>query len=508
MRSRSLLFCTTHLQKIGIFATPLGITTYKAEMNPCNGNNIKALFFDIDGTLVSFKTHRIPESAIRAVHKARQKGIKVFIATGRPMPFINNLGDLEYDGIMCVTGALCITSQGQVIYSNPVPKDDIKRLIADSRLHPMPVAFASADSAIVCNLESDPDKCKEVFTLLDIPLPESAPLTNALGMDIMQIIAFFDKENEPRIMQDVLKECNSNRWHPYFSDCVAKGTNKATGIDEICRYYNIDLAQTMAFGDGGNDIAMLKHAGTGVAMGNALDEVKQYADLVTDSVDDNGIANILNCLLLNPELKDFIDNEIIPQYSGFDKAHQEDHALSVIKQSLNLALYYDVDPDMVYTIAAYHDLGLKQDRKTHHLVSGQIIRSDARLSKWFTSVQIETIAQAAEDHRASSDHEPRSIYGKIVAEADRLIDGHTILQRTIQYGLKHYPEFSRDEHIQRALDHLDEKYAEGGYLKLWIPESPNALRLHEFQQTIKDRTKIRELVEQAYSQETESGISS
>jgi len=199
-------------------------------------------------------------------------------------------------------------------------------------------------------------------------------------------------------------------------------------------------------------------------------------------------------------LQAFIDKEIIPRYAAFDKAHQEDHAHSVIEQSMNLVQYYDVEANMVYAIAAYHDLGLQEDRKTHHLVSGHIVRTDARLKQWFSEEQIEVMAQAVEDHRASSDHEPRSIYGKIVAEADRLIDGETILRRTIQYGIKHYPDMDREAHIQRALDHLDEKYAEGGYLKLWLPESPNAERLHQLQALIKDRTKIRELVVQTYEE--------
>jgi len=199
-------------------------------------------------------------------------------------------------------------------------------------------------------------------------------------------------------------------------------------------------------------------------------------------------------------LQAFIDKEIIPRYAEFDKAHQEDHAHSVIEQSMNLVQYYDVEANMVYAIAAYHDLGLQEDRKTHHLISGYIVRTDARLKQWFSEEQIEVMAQAVEDHRASSDHEPRSIYGKIVAEADRLIDGETILRRTIQYGIKHYPDMDREAHIQRALDHLDEKYAEGGYLKLWLPESPNAERLHQLQALIKDRTKIRELVVQTYEE--------
>lgn len=198
------------------------------------------------------------------------------------------------------------------------------------------------------------------------------------------------------------------------------------------------------------------------------------------------------------ELSRYIESEIIPKYAEFDMAHQQDHVHSVIEQSLNLVPFYPVNTDMVYAIAAYHDLGLREDRKTHHLVSGRIVREDARLNEWFTPEQIEVMAQAVEDHRASSDHAPRSIYGKIVAEADRLIDTETIIRRTVQYGFKHYPDFDREAHIQRALDHLDEKYAEGGYLKLWIPESPNAGRLHTLQQLIKDRTRIRKLVESVY----------
>lgn len=207
-------------------------------------------------------------------------------------------------------------------------------------------------------------------------------------------------------------------------------------------------------------------------------------------------ANVLQANLLS-----FIEREIIPKYAEFDKAHQEDHARSVIDQSLKLAPHYDVSADMVLTIAAYHDLGLQEDRKTHHLVSGRIVREDERLREWFSAEEIETIAQAVEDHRASSDHEPRSIYGKIVAEADRLIDKDTILRRTIQYGFKHYPDFGKEAHVQRALDHLDEKYAEGGYLKLWIPESSNAEHLRALQLLIKDRERIRQLVEEIYDQE-------
>ena len=154
---------------------------------------------------------------------------------------------------------------------------------------------------------------------------------------------------------------------------------------------------------------------------------------------------------------------------------------------------YGIDEDMLYAAAACHDLGLAVDRKTHHLESGRIIRADARLAEWFSPDQIETIAQAAEDHRASSSAMPRSLYGQIVAEADRDIEPVTIVRRTIQYGLSHYPGLDREAQWQRTLQHLHEKYAEGGYLKLYIPCSRNARQLEKLRQLIADTDRLRAL---------------
>lgn len=257
-------------------------------------SNIKAVFFDIDGTLVSFQTHEVPQSAKDAIHEIRQKGVKVFIATGRPLPFINNLKGVEYDGIMSVTGACCMTSSGEIIQSLPVDRRDVERLIADTALHPMPILFAGKDTAIGTLIDADRSSVEEVMHLLGLEVPEEQPIEKALDMEVMQVIAFFTKEQEPRIMESVLSGCDAARWHPSFADCIRKGTNKATGIDAICNYYGIDLKDTMAVGDGGNDLTMLRHAGIGVAMGNSNDEVKVAADFITDSVDDDGIANLLH----------------------------------------------------------------------------------------------------------------------------------------------------------------------------------------------------------------------
>ncbi|MBQ0022258.1 MAG: Cof-type HAD-IIB family hydrolase [Prevotellaceae bacterium] len=258
-------------------------------------SNIKAVFFDIDGTLVSFATHTIPQSAIDAVHAIRQKGIKVFIATGRPRPFINNLGTLEYDGIMAVNGASIILNDGTVIAHKNVDKADVQRMIDYQEQHPIAVAYATDEEAFVTHYN---ESFREVFELLDLGTPQSRNPEEAMTMDIMQIIAFFTEADEPYIMHNVLPNCSAQRWHPFFADCIASGTDKATGIDDVARYFGFDISQTMAFGDGGNDKPMLRHAGIGVAMGNASDDVKACADIVTDSVDDDGVAKML-CRLLN-----------------------------------------------------------------------------------------------------------------------------------------------------------------------------------------------------------------
>ena len=203
-------------------------------------------------------------------------------------------------------------------------------------------------------------------------------------------------------------------------------------------------------------------------------------------------------------LQAYIESAILPRYKGFDPAHRTDHALQVIAESLKLAKHYVVDKRMVYTIAAYHDIGLCEGRERHHLVSGRLVREDENLRKWFTEEEIEVMAQAVEDHRASLDHAPRSIYGRIVAEADRLIEPMTVLLRTVQYGLSHYPELDKEQHYQRYCEHLQEKYAEGGYLKLWIPESDNASRLAELRALIADEARKREAFEQIYQSQYSS----
>lgn len=202
--------------------------------------------------------------------------------------------------------------------------------------------------------------------------------------------------------------------------------------------------------------------------------------------------------MVSSTLTEYIERDILPRYNHFDAAHQRDHAEEVIKRSMALAEHYDVIINMVYAIAAYHDTGLCEGRDTHHLASGRIIREDKKLREWFSEEQIETMAQAAEDHRASSNHEPRSIYGKIVAEADRLILPEKVIQRTIQYTRDHFPDYDKEQQYQRFREHMMEKYSDMGYLKLWIPESDNAVRLEELRKTIRNEKALRAAFEETF----------
>ncbi len=204
----------------------------------------------------------------------------------------------------------------------------------------------------------------------------------------------------------------------------------------------------------------------------------------------------------DPALTAFLEEQIIPRYAAFDKAHREDHARSVVLRALQMSAYYPVDRNLLYTAAACHDLGLAADRARHHLESGRIIRSLPELGRWFSPEQVELIAQAAEDHRASSDHEPRSLYGSLVAEADRLIEPEQIIRRTIQFGLEHYPVLEKEGYWERTLAHLHEKYYYGGYLKLWIPESPNAAALEKLRHLIGDEPALRQVFERLWREET------
>ena len=202
------------------------------------------------------------------------------------------------------------------------------------------------------------------------------------------------------------------------------------------------------------------------------------------------------------DLMEFIETQILPQYASFDKAHNLEHVTRVIRRSMELADRTGADMNMVYTIAAYHDVGMSGPRAIHHLTGGKILAQDARLKRWFSAEQIKMMKEAIEDHRASASRSPRSLYGKIVAEADRDIVPEQVFCRTVQYGLSHYPQLDREHHWQRFRQHMDEKYSSHGYIRLWIPGSPNEQKLNELRNIIANPTALRQQFERYFDEET------
>lgn len=207
--------------------------------------------------------------------------------------------------------------------------------------------------------------------------------------------------------------------------------------------------------------------------------------------------------MVNKELQQYIEEHILPRYDRHDAAHRRNHADIVIAQSLALARNYDVDVNMVYTIAAYHDTGIIHGRECHHTESKRILLEDRELERWFTPEERAIMGDAVEDHRASSKSEPRTIYGRIVAEADRIIEPRSIIRRTVQYTLTNYPELGREDGYERMVEHLNEKYNYGGYLRLWIEESENGRRLEELRQIIADKSLLRTIYDDIYNEETQ-----
>lgn len=198
------------------------------------------------------------------------------------------------------------------------------------------------------------------------------------------------------------------------------------------------------------------------------------------------------------EIMEFVETQILPKYTEFGESHGLRHVNRVIKNSLKLARITGADINMVYVVAAYHDLGMSGPRAIHHITSGKILMADARLKRWFSQDQIKIMKEAVEDHRASSSRQPRSIYGKIVAEADRDIDTHEIFLRAILYAKENNPGKDKEQIWELFVHHMDEKYSVHGYIKLWIPNSPNEKELKMLRDIIEDKALLRQEFDKIY----------
>ncbi|MBQ3632181.1 MAG: Cof-type HAD-IIB family hydrolase [Prevotella sp.] len=251
-----------------------------------------ALFFDIDGTLVSFKTHEIPASTIFALTQAKANGHKVFISTGRPPLIITNLGAIEHliDGYVTINGALCFVGN-EVVRCKDIPKEAVEMVVQDAQEKSYGLIVVGEKDVAVLDPNGEVDRIFRSEIAVE-NLDQAKPLDVVLGQRVFQLTPFFPADYEQELMARI-PSCTSGRWHPAFTDITAKGADKGEGILALAAHLGLNPNYTMSFGDGGNDSTMIKAAGIGVAMGNALQSLKDEADYTTTSVDEDGVLNAL-----------------------------------------------------------------------------------------------------------------------------------------------------------------------------------------------------------------------
>lgn len=197
--------------------------------------------------------------------------------------------------------------------------------------------------------------------------------------------------------------------------------------------------------------------------------------------------------LMRESLVQYIEGDILPRYDGFLDGHDRRHVETVIRESLYLAREHGADAEMAYVIAAYHDLGIPRGRSTHHLTSAAILVADGRLREWFDEEQLQVMKEAVEDHRASADFLPRTLYGCIVADADHFVEPEDVLRRTILYGKANYPELTREEQLERAREHVRNKFCAGGYLHFQLNDARSLEGLARLRELAEDDGRFDEI---------------
>lgn len=247
---------------------------------------------------MSFKTHQIPDSTVQALTLAKEAGHKVFIATGRPPLIITNLSAIEHliDGYVTINGALCFVGD-KVVRCKEIANETARFVAKDAHEKQYGLIMVGEKDVAVL----DPDGLVDRIFRQEIcveNLNQAKPVEEVLKQRIFQLTPFFSEDYEKEMMA-LLPDCTVGRWHPAFTDITAKGADKGEGLLAMTHHLGLNTKHTMAFGDGGNDSSMIRTAGIGVAMGNALDSLKQEADYVTTSVDEDGIWNALRhfCLI-------------------------------------------------------------------------------------------------------------------------------------------------------------------------------------------------------------------
>lgn len=248
---------------------------------------IRIVFLDFDGTLYSHQTLSFPRSALNALKKLKENGILSFLCSGRALVELDqfDMSEIEVDGMILSNGLVAFDSKGNKIYEKVIDgqlKETLLRYFNEKRF---PIYFSTPHKVIL-------NYCDEIVKhVQDAVSSEVPPVGEYCDEPIYMASTFFKGEDMPKEILDLKDIAEVTIWHQGALDVVPKGMSKVSGIEAVCDHYGITREETICFGDGDNDIAMLKHCGIGVAMGNSPDFVKEAADYVTDDIDEDGLYN-------------------------------------------------------------------------------------------------------------------------------------------------------------------------------------------------------------------------
>src|SRR5574344_328150 len=251
---------------------------------------IKAIFFDIDGTLLSYNTHQVSRGTIEAFEQLHRKGILTFISSGRHRLLIPDF-PITFDGYITLNGGYCYM-RDKVLLSNPISQEESDRWLRYVKQTGM-VTMSFLRDELYVNYIDEPTRSFQ--RQLDFKMPVLIDTEELIGREVYQFIAM-QPEGKDATVQSMLPHCRLPRWHPLFSDLIPSSNSKAEGMKRILEHCGLTREESMSFGDGGNDVEMIDYSGIGVVMGNALDDVKTHADFVTSDVDHEGIYHALKVL--------------------------------------------------------------------------------------------------------------------------------------------------------------------------------------------------------------------
>lgn len=247
---------------------------------------IRAVFLDMDGTLISFKTHRIAKSVFDSLSKLKEKGIRLFIATGRGKDGLGVLEGFPFDGYITLNGQFCFTDD-EVLYENTLNPSSVELLLREIEKDPVPVGFQLREERVFNFRNALVDEIHAITNNDDAP---AGDISGIASKPIYQCMVFMDEEKEKELLKK-LPDCHSARWYPTFFDLSPKGGTKVKGMDRFLSHFHIPLEESLAIGDGGNDLEMIMHAGIGCAMKESNPVLFDHADYVCSDVEEEGVTD-------------------------------------------------------------------------------------------------------------------------------------------------------------------------------------------------------------------------